>query len=90
MAEIERDDIDMLKGMRCWCLLSSFSTWFGLAWVFETRFLCVALAVMDQAGLELGVVPASVSCVQRLKACPTTIWLVFVLTVSLSIAQFGL
>jgi hypothetical protein len=48
--------------------------------VFETGFLCVALAVLeltlvDQAGLELRNLPASASQVLGLKACATTAWL---------------
>ena len=43
--------------------------------VFETGFLCIALAVLelvDQAGLELRNPPASDSRVLRLKVCTTT------------------
>jgi hypothetical protein len=39
---------------------------------FETGFLCVAMAVLDQAGLELKNSPASASQVLGLKACATT------------------
>jgi hypothetical protein len=48
-------------------------------WFSETRFLCVALAVLeltlDQAGLKLRNSPASASQVLGLKACTTTTWL---------------
>jgi hypothetical protein len=45
--------------------------------VFETEFLCIALAVLgthsvDQAGLELRNPPASAFQVLGLKACATT------------------
>jgi hypothetical protein len=48
---------------------------FFCPWFFETSFLCVALAVLDethsvdQAGLELKNPPASASQVLGLKAC---------------------
>ena len=40
-------------------------------WFFKTGFLYVALAVLDQAGLELRNPPASASQVLGLKACTT-------------------
>jgi hypothetical protein len=48
---------------------------FFFFWLFETRFLCIVLAVLDfvdQAGLELRNPPASASRVLGLKACATT------------------
>jgi hypothetical protein len=54
-------------------VLFYFYFWQG---IFETGFLCVALAVLedsvDQASLELRNPPASASQVLGLKACATT------------------
>jgi hypothetical protein len=54
----------------------SLSLSLSLFWFFETGFLCTALAVLeltfvDQAGLELRNLPASVSRVLGLKVCTT-------------------
>jgi hypothetical protein len=53
-----------------------FFLFFVCLFVFETRFLCVALAVLeltlvDQAGLELRNLPSSAFRVLGLKACAT-------------------
>jgi hypothetical protein len=58
-------------------ILPALTFFFFFFLVFETGFLCIALAVLeltfvDQAGLELRNPPASASPVLGLKACATT------------------
>jgi hypothetical protein len=57
---------------------------------FETGFLCVALAVLDQASLELRNPPASASQVLGLKVCATTPGCFFALLIVSFIFKFPL
>jgi hypothetical protein len=63
-------------------------------WFFETGFFCYSPGCpgthfVDQAGLELGNLPASASQVLRLKACATTTRLRFFFLMTPFIAIFG-
>jgi hypothetical protein len=73
-------NVNILREMRSEGLVIGFSS-LSLSlslWFFKTRFLCAVLDVLeltvDQAGLELRNLPASVSKVLGLKACATTAW----------------